>query len=630
MRYLIAILCALAVTSAQALYGGAMRPVFALPAFATVGVAGVLGLSGLFRKNGSAPGFSCLTTVLALAGWLLWCEWTALDAGLAAGYLRLTMACLVMYFLFACVITNPLHRLAFVSGLLVLAMGQTAVGIWQTGHAHTGFPLPWFSEQLRLWYALRFGNLAHGFYLNHNHLAWFLNAVWLSALALTCWGRWGVTAKVLCLYAGLMSLAGSILTGSRGGFLSLAAGLGLFCLLSAMALAIGARNKRLGALLALLAGFGMLAGTGWYIYESSHVVQERYNLLLEDSYRSSIIAVVARQFQLEPLQGTGAGTFLYFGRQFRDASNPFDDVYAHNDWAQVTADFGFPALALLLVIVLLHFANGLKSLSEVLRQRMTASSRPQSHAAALMMAALSCLAIFVTHSFFDFNMQIPANALVAAAFLGMLANSGVEAAGSRRSPAGRGNRIAGSLAAAASGAGLLFLVWRAAGPEFYGLKAENALLIGDWEKGSEMAKAGLVAGQAHPGLHAALGESYMLQSLALGTASARWMNYQAAAREFSEAVRLAPMVSAYRLQLARALMEAGRPGRAEEETLEAIRLGPAQLDGYELYGQILERAMRWTEAARAYHISGMRGNPRWGKQFENVERKRRAAETPQG
>lgn len=629
MRYIPALLCALAVAFAQGLYGGAMRPVFALPAFATVGVAGMLGLFGLFRKNGSAPSFSCLATVLALAGWLLWSDWTALNASLASGYLRLTLACLVMYLLFACVITNPLHRLAFVSGLLVLAMGQTAVGIWQTGHAHTGFPLPWFSEQLRIWYAPRFRNLAHGFYLNHNHLAWFLNAAWLSALALTCWGRWGVTAKVLCLYAGLMSLAGSILTGSRGGLLSLTVGLGLFCLLSTMALVLGARNKRLVALLAVLAGVAMLAGTGWYIYESSHAVQKRYSLLLEDPYRSSIIAVVARQFQLEPIQGTGAGTFLHFGQQFRDFFSPFDDVYAHNDWAQLTADFGFPALALLLVIVLLHFANGLKSLSEVLRQRMTAYSRPQSHAAALMMAALSCLAIFVTHSFFDFNMQIPANALVAAAFLGMLANSGVEGSGSRRKHAGRVNRIAGSLAAAASGAWLLFLVWRAAGPEFYGLKAENALIIGDWEKGSEMAKAGLAAGQATPGLHAALGESYMLQSLTLGTASARWMNYQAAAREFSEAVRLAPLVPTHHRQLARALLEAGRLGRAEEETLEAIRLGPAQLDSYELYGQILERSRKWSEAARAYRISGMGGNPRWVTQFKNVERKRRAEETAQ-
>jgi len=631
MRYLPAILCVLALAAAQGLYGGMLRPVFALPAFALVGAAGVLGVAGPFRKNISAPNFSCAGLVVALAGWLIWREIESPDPWLASGYLRLTLACLVVYLLFACVVTNPYHRLAFVAGLLVLAMGQTATGIWQVGHAHTGFPLPWFSEQLRQWYGPRFGQLAHGFYLNHNHLAWFLNAAGLVALALTCWGRWGATAKVLCLYVGLMSLAGSILSTSRGGLLSLAVGLGLFCLLSAMALVIGARNKRLVALLALLAGLVTMAGTGWYIYESSYEVQQRYNQLLDDPYRSSIIAVVGRQFQLEPLWGTGAGTFLYYGRQCRDLSTRYDDIYAHNDYAQLAADFGFPALALLLLAVLLHLANGWRGLEEVLRQRMVAYSRPQSHTAALLIAALSCLAVFATHSFFDFNMQIPANAMLAAAFLGMLANSGVEAAGSRVNRPGRVKRVMGSLLTAGCGAWLLLAVWQAAGPEFHGLKAENALLVGDWEKASEMAQAGLAGGRAGPGLHGVLGESFLLQSLALDSSGARWKNYQAAAKEFSEAVQLAPMANNNHELLARALAKAGRLRRAEEEALEAIRLNPGQGQSYEFYAGILEQTGRLPEAARIYLLSAYYGNANARKSFEAVEKKMRLqAEKPAG
>ncbi len=121
MRYLLAILCALAIAAAQSLYGGVMRPVFALPAYlAVLGVAGILALSALFWRNIPFPALACVASVAAFAGWLFWREMESPDPWLASGYVRLTLACLVIYLLFACIITNPLHRLAFISLLLLL------------------------------------------------------------------------------------------------------------------------------------------------------------------------------------------------------------------------------------------------------------------------------------------------------------------------------------------------------------------------------------------------------------------------------------------------------------------------------------------------------------------------------
>jgi hypothetical protein len=72
MHYLIAVLCAVAVVLTQALYGGAMRPVFALPGLLLVSVAGALGVVAIVWRNVPAPSVSCVFSVLAFAGWLIW------------------------------------------------------------------------------------------------------------------------------------------------------------------------------------------------------------------------------------------------------------------------------------------------------------------------------------------------------------------------------------------------------------------------------------------------------------------------------------------------------------------------------------------------------------------------------
>jgi len=623
MRYLPAILCALAVAAAQALYGGVLRPVFALPAFALVGVAGVLGGVCFFRGKNPEPQFFCLLLVAALAGWLLWREIESPDVWLASGYFRLTLACLVVYLLFACVITNPYPRLAFVTVLLLLAMIQTVLAGWQLTHAHTGFPIPWLSEQLRQWYAPRFNGQAHGFFLNRNHLAWFLNAAGITALSLACWGRWGATAKVLCFYVALMSFAGSMLTFSRGGIVSLAAGLAVFFLLSALVLTVGARDRRLAASLLVATGLAATGGIFGWVFQSSARMQDRFSVLLTDPYRPEVLAAAARQFQLDPIYGTGAGTFSYYVRQFREFPISGDDFFAHNDWVQLAADFGYPALALLVAAVVLHFVVGLGSLMAILRQRMVAYSRPQSHAAALLIAALASVTIFTVHSLFDFNMQIPANALLAAAFFGMLASPRLEMTGARAWWKGLMKKILGYGGVAVCGAWLLAAVWQAGGTEYYLLKAENALLAGQWEDGADMARKGLAGGRNSPGLHGALGESYLLQSLALESPMARWRNYQLAVKEFSEVAGLVPLAAGNRVLLARALDKAGRLQRAEDEIVEAIRLSPGKGESYILYAELLERTGRLHEAARFYLISGQYGNRHAARDFDDVQKKLR-------
>ena len=55
MRYLLAVLCAVGIVAVQALYGGAMRPVFALPSLLLVAGVAMLGLVGVAWRSLPAP-----------------------------------------------------------------------------------------------------------------------------------------------------------------------------------------------------------------------------------------------------------------------------------------------------------------------------------------------------------------------------------------------------------------------------------------------------------------------------------------------------------------------------------------------------------------------------------------------
>lgn len=598
MRYLIAVLCALAVLSVQGLYGGAMRPVFALPGLALTGLAGALGLVAVFWRNIPAPSVSAVFSVLAFAGWLIWREMESPDAWLAAGYLRLTVGCLVMYLLFACVVTNPFHRLAFVCLLLAAAVFQAGAAAWQFARPETGPLLPWLSEQLRIWYAPKWNHRGHGTYLNGNHLIWFLNFAGLMALALTCWGRWGLKTKIVCLYAALAVLAGALVTLSRGGFLGLGVGLVVFLLLSAQALAVGARNRRIVAVLVVAAAVLAAITTGFSIFKSSFVVQQRVEILVNDSYRPVVFEAVLRQAQLEPLLGTGAGTFLFYGRIYREMISFSDDVYAHNDWAQIAADFGFPALFLLVVVVALHGAAGLSGLQEVLKKRMATHSRPQSHAAALLIGALAALAAFVVHSFFDFNMQIPANALLAAACLGMLANGGVTS-GAALVFSSVFRRVA-CLAAGAAGLWLVVLVVNAAPAEYAWLQAENAQMTGRLEDARKLAVEGMKAG-GHDRLERTLGEIYLTAAMGAEQSAERQHWARLAAKAFEGALPGAPLDGRPHLLLAEARVRLEQA--SETRVIEAIRRDPGQGRAYELYAEMLEKKGLLAEAQQMYLVA---------------------------
>ena len=600
MRVLVAVLLALAIIAAQFVYGGLMRTVFGFPSYALVAVAGILGVSAVFWRRAVPPSPGALIATLTAGGFFLWRSLHTTARDLSLFYTFLVAACVVVYCLCACVVTSPASRYAFVSLLLLAALGQVVVAAIQFSEPGYFWPLPWFSEQIRSWYCKPEATYArgHGIYLNANHLAWFLNGMTFLALGMACLGRTKVWVKIVLAYVAAVCVAGTVLTLSRGGMVGLGAGLVVFLFLSLVALGIGARDRRLVILLVTLAILTAGLGGGYYLFSQSMTAQARMTKIMEDTYRANLWPAALRQAQLEPLTGTGAGTFTRLSRQLRDYSSESDDTFAHNDWAQTMADFGFIGLVLIGGAFLFNWIAGYHGFVDALRQRMSVASRPQSNSAAFGIGALSALAAFAAHSFFDFNMQIPSNALLAAACAGILANSGVAPWGHTGK-----RRVARWMAGAASCACgvflsvMLFQHWEA---EWCWLSGENALIQKDISRADEIANRGLGVDPQHASLRRLLGE--VLIQEAPSSKNPR-ENFVLSTYHLRRSTEFDPSERWNHLMLAISLTSLQQKQAAEIEHIEAIRLDPGNPAVHEYYALFLEGAEKTDEAIRAYEVS---------------------------
>jgi len=104
-----------------------------------------------------------------------------------------------------------------------------------------------------------------------------------------------------------------------------------------------------------------------------------------------------------PLFGSGGGTFYSNYPQFRG-----DDVggtyllYAHNDYLQVAVETGIPGLLLCAALVLLSLREALRAIFKRHRPLLRG----------LGFGSLMGISAILLHSTVDFNLQIPANALL--------------------------------------------------------------------------------------------------------------------------------------------------------------------------------------------------------------------------
>ena len=268
-----------------------------------------------------------------------------------------------------------------------------------------------------------------GTYANHNHYAGFLEmalpfavvypvALWRSrrrpghspvAPALGACGVWAL--------AGLMC-AGIVYSFSRMGFIAM-----LFSLFVMGALALGSRQlnwvarsrKRQVVTVGLVA---TLALAGFVFLQPDKLIARFAQLVSTDTTaggRTQLWAETISLIRAYPAFGCGLGGYLTAFWRFKATGPLLTDDFAHNDYLQLLAELG-----------VVGFALGATLAFAVVRTAVRkAVEAADSGARYFALACAGALAAILLHSLVDFNLYIPANAMLLAWIAGMIAGSGI-------------------------------------------------------------------------------------------------------------------------------------------------------------------------------------------------------------
>ena len=98
------------------------------------------------------------------------------------------------------------------------------------------------------------------------------------------------------------------------------------------------------------------------------------------------------------------------------AANTVD--FAHNDYLQVAAELGLPALAMLLMLTALAYGSALRATAPD-----RAATAPDGAGRYLAIACVGSLTAILLHSLVDFNLYIPANGMLAVWVAGLARES---------------------------------------------------------------------------------------------------------------------------------------------------------------------------------------------------------------
>ena len=486
----------------------------------------------------------------------------------------MVLAGLVVYLLVTLRITSSKQRSILAGFLLVLAFAQCVVGTIQfaKGNNYMLFPFLPRSDQ--------YGSRASGFYTTPNHLAGFLEIALLMGMGVTFFSRWKLWGKILAGYVSVACIAGIFMTGSRGGYISTLCGLFVFAVLSLMLVGKQYQDRILYIWLAMMAVVVAGAVGVHYAIRGSDLVSSRIAVIAKDEVRGQFAQSAIEQFKLNPLIGTGSGTFLYYGRLFRARGSYRDPVYAHNDYLQFLAEFGIVGMMGLLLFLFAHLHRGWKSFQEMSDAR-SHSAITGSNSLALTVGALSVISAYMVHSMFDFNLHIPGNTLLMAFVFGLVANPS-----SQLRPKGRAESEHPlvryiPLVIPLLGLWIAFTVLPKFTGEFYNEKATAALSAFDlstesfnYKDAEKFSKMALRYEKENPNIYYNLGESKIGLAESSADEAGKVLLYSEALAAYNKGLELFPQDVRLVLCKGWALDALKRYDEAEEVFKRAVALDP--------------------------------------------------------
>lgn len=220
------------------------------------------------------------------------------------------------------------------------------------------------------------------------------------------WGWGGATLAVLLFAAAIWTVGAQ--GHSRAG-----AGATVLAAVVFMMLSSESRRARLAWIAVLVACLAVLLAFALIFFEVTPGLadllpgdlRDRLLSTLQRERRRELTHVAFRSFLSSPLVGTGLGTFGFL--QARMAGATRSTFFAHNDSAQFLAETGLVGCVGLALLVAAIGSSVRRMLRLPFRERMVAAG------------VCSALAAIALHSFYDWNLHVPANRLLACLVAGL-------------------------------------------------------------------------------------------------------------------------------------------------------------------------------------------------------------------
>jgi O-antigen ligase len=329
---------------------------------------------------------------------------------------RQEMIQVLMYAFLFFAIVNNLYRQEFSQiisfTLIFLAMAISSYAGYQfLTHSH------------HVWNAISpYPGRAAGTYISPNNLAGFLEMLLPLVVAYILVGRMKPLTRILLGYTALVMAAGMVVTFSRGGWA--AVGIGLLALLGIL---LRHRNHRWSALALLI----VLIGGGIFFFAHylsksagymTHVKSSDSGSIRDIDVRLDLWSAAEKMWHDNFWWGVGPGHFDYRFREYRPETVQTRPDRAHNDYLNLLADWGTIG-GIIVLGGLVFFIAGLSRTWRHVRRSENHFGSGQSNRFAFYLGASTGLLALAVHSGMDFNLHVPANAIVGVTLLALLTSN---------------------------------------------------------------------------------------------------------------------------------------------------------------------------------------------------------------
>jgi len=296
----------------------------------------------------------------------------------------------LIFFLTTQVFTSrkDLGRLAWF--VILFCFGVSLFGIIQ--YFTAGTEIYWMS-------GLRMASAPFGPYVNRNHFAGFVELTLPVGLALMAFRGLRRDLVPLTTLLTIVPISAIMLSGSRGGIISFGFEVGVLALLVRRKRALDRSGLTAIAIVALAAvALVVWVGAGSAIEKFMGLNGQDVSL----NRRASMFRGAARIFLDHPIKGSGLGTLIDVYPRYETAYDGKVVNHVHNDYIEMLAETG-----------LLGGLCGAMFLWILYREALKNFMAEQGHfSRGLHAGGIVALTGMLVHSFVDFNLHVPSNALL--------------------------------------------------------------------------------------------------------------------------------------------------------------------------------------------------------------------------